>query len=108
MEGGSRMGNDIFTMIADYGGRGKILDVHFRNVSSPLPRFVETFPDNRYVNRYQVMKALRQVRFSGIIVPDHVPEFAGDGGMHRVDAWTPPPRQPSAAPTPRRANEEVG
>jgi mannonate dehydratase len=63
-------------MIADYGGRGKTLDVHFRNVSSPLPRLVETFADDGYVGLYQVMKALRQVRFNGIIVPDHVPEFA--------------------------------
>lgn len=105
MEGGARMGKDIFAMIADYGRRGKILDVHFRNVSSPLPRFVETFPDDGYVDMYQVMKALRQVRFNGIIVPDHVPEFAGDHGMHRAGvAYC----IASMRGLLRRANEEVG
>jgi hypothetical protein len=56
-------------MIRDFGGRGKIVDVHFRNVSAPLPHFVETFPDDGYVDMYQVMKALREVRFAGTAGP---------------------------------------
>ena len=44
LEGGSKMGKDVFEMIRDFGKRGKIFEVHFRNVSSPLPRFEETFP----------------------------------------------------------------
>ena len=43
-EGGDKMGKDVFQMIRDFGGRGKIFEVHFRNVSSALPRFEETFP----------------------------------------------------------------
>ncbi len=50
------MGKDVFEMIRDFGGRGKIFEVHFRNVSSPLPHFVETFPDDGYMDMYQVMK----------------------------------------------------
>lgn len=105
MEGGNQMGKDIFAMIADYGRRGKILDVHFRNVSSPLPRFVETFQDDGYVDMYQVMKALREVRFNGIIVPDHVPEFAGDSGMRRAGVAYCIAAMRGLL---RRANEEVG
>jgi mannonate dehydratase len=105
MEGGHQMGKDIFAMIADYGRRGKILDVHFRNVSSPLPRFVETFQDDGYVDMYQVMKALREVRFNGIIVPDHVPEFAGDSGMRRAGVAYCIAAMRAML---RRANEEVG
>jgi mannonate dehydratase len=82
-EGGDRMGKDIFGMIQDFGGRGKIQAVHFRNVSSPLPRFHETFMDDGYLDMYEVMKALRQVRFSGSIVPDHIPALAGDRGINR-------------------------
>jgi len=83
-EGGDQMGKDVFEMIRDFGGRGKIFDVHFRNVSSPLPHFVETFPDDGYLDMYRVMKALRQVRFSGSVVPDHVPQLAGDEGIRRA------------------------
>ena len=32
-EGGDRMGKNVFEMIRDFGGRGKIFEVHFRNVT---------------------------------------------------------------------------
>jgi mannonate dehydratase len=83
-EGGDRMGKNVFEMIRDFGSRGKIFEVHFRNVTGPLPHFVETFPDDGYINMYEVMKALRQVRFSGAAEPDHVPQLAGDTGLLRA------------------------
>lgn len=83
-EGGDKMGKDVFEMIRDFGGRSKIFEVHFRNVTGPLPRFVETFPDDGYMDMYQVMKALRQVKFNGALEPDHVPHLAGDTGLLRA------------------------
>ena len=59
------------------GRRGKIFKVHFRNLTAPLPHFAETFLDNGYMDMYQVMKALREVGFSGAIIPDHVPHTVG-------------------------------
>jgi len=104
-EGGDRMGKDVFEMIHDFGGRGKIFEVHFRNVTGPLPRFVETFPDDGYMDMYQVMKTLRQVRFSGAVEPDHVPRLAGDSGLLRAGtAYC----IASMRAMLRRANEEVG
>ena len=104
-EGGNQMGKDVFEMIRDFGGRGKIVDVHFRNVSSPLPHFVETFPDDGYMDMYQVMKALRQVRFSGTVVPDHVPQVVGDQGIRRAGTAYCIAYMRALL---RRANEEVG
>jgi mannonate dehydratase len=83
-EGGDQMGKDVFQMIRDFGGRGKIFSVDFRNVSSPLPHFVETFHDDGYLDMYQVMRTLREVRYRGAVVPDHVPELVGDTGMRRA------------------------
>ena len=80
-EGGDTMGQDVFEMIRDFGKRGKIFEVHFRNVSAPLPHFVETFPDDGYLDMYRVMRALREVGFRGAMEPDHVPELAGDRGI---------------------------
>ncbi|MBK7931679.1 MAG: mannonate dehydratase [Bryobacterales bacterium] len=105
MEGGAAMGKDVFQMIEDFGARGKIADVHFRNVSSPLPRFVETFTDDGYVDMYEVMKTLRKVKFNGTVVPDHVPEFAGDKGIRRAGTAYCIAYMRSLL---RRANEEVG
>ncbi len=104
-EGGDQMGKNVFEMIQDFGGRGKIIEVHFRNVSSPLPQFVETFPDDGYVDMYQVMKALRQVRFTGTAVPDHVPGLVGDSGIHRAGTAYCVAYMRAQL---RRANEEVG
>ncbi|MBI3471693.1 MAG: mannonate dehydratase [Candidatus Solibacter usitatus] len=104
-EGGAQMGKDVFEMIRDFGGRGKIVDVHFRNVSGPLPHFVETFPDDGYMDMYQVMKALRQVRFNGSAVPDHVPQLAGDTGIRRAGTAYCIACMRAML---RRANEEVG
>jgi mannonate dehydratase len=60
-----------------YFGANKIWKIHFRNVSAPLPHFVETFMDNGYYDMYKIMKALRDVSFDGIVILDHTPGLAG-------------------------------
>jgi mannonate dehydratase len=73
-EGGKQgFGKDPVEAVRAFGAKKKIFKVHFRNVSSPLPKFRETFVDNGYMDMYQVMKALREVNFDGIVIPDHVP-----------------------------------
>ncbi|MBL8228169.1 MAG: mannonate dehydratase [Bryobacterales bacterium] len=104
-EGGTQMGKNVFEMIHEFGARGKIIDVHFRNVSGPMPEFIETFPDDGYMDMYQVMKALRQVKFNGTVVPDHVPQLAGDQGMRRAGTAYCIAYMRALL---RRANEEVG
>jgi len=104
-EGGTKMGKNVFEMIQDFGGRGKIFEVHFRNVSGPLPRFVEAFPDDGYLDMYQVMKALRQVKFNGAAEPDHVPKLAGDSGILRAGTAYCLVYMRALL---KRANEEVG
>ena len=104
-EGGKQMGKDVYEMIADFGGRGKLVDIHFRNVSSPMPEFIETFPDDGYMDMYQVMKALRKVKFNGTVVPDHVPQLAGDTGIRRAGTAYCIAYMRALL---RRANEEVG
>ena len=104
-EGGDKMGLDVFEMIKEFGSRGRIFGVHFRNVSAPLPHFVETFLDDGYLDMYQVMKALREVRYDGTIVPDHIPQLKGDTGMrHAGTAYCLAYMRALL----RRANEEVG
>jgi mannonate dehydratase len=42
-----------------------------------MPDFHETFPDKGYLNMYEIMKALGEVNFDGMVVPDHVPVCEG-------------------------------
>ena len=65
----------------------------------------ETLPDEGYVDMYQVMKALREVRYAGPMVPDHVPAMAGDQGMNRGGTSYCISYMRALL---RRANEEVG
>jgi mannonate dehydratase len=78
LEGGDLMGRDVLETIRYFGERRKLFKIHFRNVDQPLPHFVETFLDDGYMDMYQVMRALREVDFDGVIIPDHIPLMAGD------------------------------
>ncbi len=77
LEGGKGMGKDVLETIRSFGRQRKLFKVHFRNVSAPLPHFVETFLDDGYMRMYPVMKALREVNFDGAVIADHVPAMAG-------------------------------
>jgi mannonate dehydratase len=76
LEGGAGFG-DMLEGIRTFGADGRILIVHFRNVSAPLPRFVETFLDNGYMDMYRVMKTFYEVGYRGTMILDHSPRFAG-------------------------------
>jgi mannonate dehydratase len=86
LEGGKLMGRDVLETIDYFGSRRKLFKVHFRNVNAPLPHFVETFPDNGYMDMYKVMRALRKVNFDGVVIPDHVPSMVG--GNRAATAFT--------------------
>jgi mannonate dehydratase len=78
LEGGRQLtGKDPEEMIRYFGAQ-KIWKIHFRNVSAPLPHFVETFMDNGYYDMYKIMKSLRDVNFDGIVILDHSPRMVGD------------------------------
>ena len=83
MPGPDGNGEDIAAAIREFGATGHIHQVHFRNTSAPLPQFHETFPDNGYVDLVAIMRALADVGFDGIVVPDHVP-----GGGRIEEAYT--------------------
>ena len=74
----SLMGEDIPTLVKDFGKRGLIHFVHFRNVKGGKMNFVETFHDEGQIDMYEAMKAYLEIGFKGPLRPDHVPTMAGD------------------------------
>jgi mannonate dehydratase len=104
LEGGDTMGKDAATMIREFGGRDKICTVHFRNVSSPLPRFHETFQDDGYQDMYLLMKTLREVRSTASLIPDHYPGVVSDANLRIDNAYMVSAMRQML----RRAYEEVG
>jgi len=78
MEGGKHMGKDVFEAARAFAKMDKLWKIHFRNVSAPIPHFVETFVDNGYTDMYKLMKTLYEVDFRGALIADHVPQMVGD------------------------------
>jgi len=78
MEGGKEMGKNVTEAIRGFARMGKLWKIHFRNVSSPVPNFVETYVDDGYTDMKKVMRALVDVDFRGILIADHVPTMVGD------------------------------
>ena len=73
MFGPDGAGEDIAAAVREFGSKGLIHQVHFRNIDTNLPDFNETFPDDGYVDMVKVFKSLAEVGFDGMVVPDHVP-----------------------------------
>ncbi len=79
LEGGEvGWGIDALQAVRAFGENKKLFKVHFRNVTAPMPHFVETFVDDGYQDMYQVMKTMQDVGFRGVAIPDHVPKMADD------------------------------
>jgi len=72
-EGGKQTGKDVYDAAREFARMGKLWKIHFRNVSGPIPHFVETFVDNGYTDMYRLMKTLYEVDFRGALIADHVP-----------------------------------
>jgi len=79
-------GENIFEGIRHFGEQGKLFHVHFRNVRGTLPThhgYKEMMLDDGDMNMEEVLRALDEVGYDGIIDYDHVMHITGD----------PPPRK---------------
>jgi len=74
----SEMGTDVMAAIRYFGERGKIFYVHFRDVQGTVPRFQECFVNEGNSNMFEVLKTLKEVGFTGFLIPDHVPHMIDD------------------------------
>lgn len=85
----SQMGEDLDEVIQYFGARDEIFYVHFRDVQGTVPRFHETFVDEGNYDELHIMRLLRDVGFSGLMISDHVPKMEGDTDWgHRGRALT--------------------
>ena len=71
-------GAQIFDVIRYFGSRGKIFNVHFRNIRGGFLNFQETFIDDGDVDMLKAMKVYKEVGYDGMMMPDHVPGISKD------------------------------
>lgn len=79
-EGLKDPGREILPIVRYLGERGKIHQIHMRNIRGGLHDFAEVYPDEGDMDFFEVMRVLRDVQFSGAICPDHMPRHPDDPG----------------------------
>lgn len=70
------MTDDLPSVIQQFSD--KIFFVHMRDVTGAPDNFEETFHDAGKTDMVACMRAYRDIGFSGVLRPDHVPTMAGD------------------------------
>jgi mannonate dehydratase len=73
---------DVYEATERYCRQGKLAYVHFRNVTGKVPHYRETFVDDGDVDMVRVLRILRNNRFEGVVIPDHVPQMTCDAPWH--------------------------
>ena len=71
-------GKEVFDHIRWFGTRGKIHNIHFRNIRGNRLEFSEVAPDEGSVDFARVMMIFKEVGYSGMVQPDHQVRAAGD------------------------------
>jgi mannonate dehydratase len=71
-------GEEIYDVIRYFGERKKIFNVHFRNIKGGFLDFIEVFPDEGDIDMLKAIKVYQEVDYPYMLMPDHVPELAGD------------------------------
>jgi len=70
-------GQEIFDAIRWFGERGKLFNVHFRNIRGGRLDFMETFPDEGAMDMARSLALYHELGYPYMIMPDHVPVIDG-------------------------------
>lgn len=71
---------EVLPIVRYLGERGKIHQIHMRNIRGGLHDFAEVFPDEGEMDFFEIMRILRDTQFAGSICPDHMPRHPDDPG----------------------------
>lgn len=64
---------EIIPIIKWVGERKQIFNIHLRNIKGGWNNFQEVYPDNGDMDFVEVVRALRDVGYDGMLMPDHIP-----------------------------------
>ncbi len=78
---------EILPIIKYFGDRNQIFNIHLRNIKGGWNNFQEVYPDNGDMDFLEVIRALRDVGFDGMVMPDHVPKHHAEGSGSQAFAF---------------------
>ena len=83
-----RPGEEIHDVIRWFGTRGKMFNVHFRNIRGQRDDFREVYPDEGDVDMWKAVRTYQEVGYDGMLMYDHVPSAPNDGDASRAFAYS--------------------
>ncbi|MEJ0013653.1 MAG: mannonate dehydratase [Bauldia sp.] len=81
-------GGDVYETTRHFARAKKIAYVHFRNVRGKVPKYQETFIDDGDVRMADLIRILKDERYEGVLIPDHVPDLNCAAPWHAAHAYT--------------------
>lgn len=78
---------EICDVVRYFGERDKLFMIHFRNIRGRRDDFQEVYPDNGDMDMVQVMRVLKEVGYSHLVMPDHMPRHADDPDGRQAFAY---------------------
>ncbi len=70
-----------------FGDRGKIFNIHFRNIRGKRDDFIEVWQDEGDVNLLELARVLYEAGYSSMLMPDHMPRHPDDPDQRQGFAW---------------------
>jgi mannonate dehydratase len=78
---------EVLPIVQYLGERGKIYQIHMRNIRGGLNDFQEVYPDEGAMDFFKVMRILRDTQFAYSICADHMPSHPDDPGKLQAFAF---------------------
>jgi len=79
--------NAQLTLLRYLAERGKIAQMHYRNVRGHRDDFLETYIDEGDVNMLDIVRVLRDTHWEGSLLPDHVPNSHDPDDPHKLQSY---------------------
>jgi mannonate dehydratase len=86
-EGLKNPSTEVLPIVQYLADRGKIHQIHMRNIRGGLHNFAEVYPDEGEMDFLKIMRILRDSQFSMSICPDHMPGHPEDPGKLQAFAF---------------------
>lgn len=69
---------EIYDIIRFLGRRRQIFNIHLRNIKGGKNKFQEVYPDEGDLAFFPIIRALREVDYPHMVMPDHLPRHPDD------------------------------
>lgn len=78
---------EIADVVRYFGERGKLFNIHFRNIRGRRDDFQEVYPDEGDMDMVALMRVLKEVDYPYLVMPDHMPLHPDDPGGRQAFAY---------------------